>query len=75
MTEPLKPCAKCGKDMIDSDGTNTSGVHMILHSDPDDFGSTDDYKKKQMGKYSLDKEYSFCWECCLDALFQGGKNA
>jgi len=64
-----KYCSKCGKCMTNKDGTSVIGIHLQARVLPD----TTDYDKtfwqEQLGKYEV-KDYSFCYECWLDSLFQ-----
>lgn len=64
-------CYKCGKNMADDDGEVFPGFSIKVNK-----GSPkkDIFLKRQMGKYDLDREYEFCWECFIDALSGRGTN-
>ena len=72
-------CDRCHKSL--EGGTKVSGVvgiKIILrgtdHKQESGYLSIeqpdDDFLQLQLGKYELNKEYNFCYECLLDALFQ-----
>jgi hypothetical protein len=62
-----KVCEKCGKSMTSEKGESIVGLLVSLE---DKSGNQEymDFAKKQMGKYELNKEYGFCYECVLDSL-------
>ncbi len=64
-------CDKCGKDMTSPGGGNTIGLRTtIMGPGPNvDDRRDEEHYRKQIGKYELNREYCFCWECWLDSLF------
>jgi len=61
-------CDRCGKSMFDeSSGTNLTGMSVYVNATPDTTFN-EEFVKKQMGKYELDRTYGICFECLLDVL-------
>ena len=60
-------CSKCGKEMSHNN-SDLMGISLKLNS----LAFPKEFLQNQMGKYELDKEYSFCFECFIDSLFQRG---
>lgn len=65
-------CCKCGKNMEFKVGDNYVGVSMKF-TIPEYMASKEriTFLKEQLGKYEMDVDYDFCYECWLDALFNG----
>ena len=61
-------CDRCGKEMTDSRGTTICGVEITANFNLLD-NEYKEFVQKQLGKYALNRQYAFCWECWLDSLF------
>ncbi len=57
-------CDRCGKCMTDEDGSSMIGVSLTVNA----IESPEVFVKRQLGKYEIGRNYSFCWECWLDSL-------
>jgi len=70
MAVEIKPihCSRCGKSMTDEHGSSIIGVQITVRTEDGVMDMTKDHTKEQLGKYELNKEYSFCYECWLDSL-------
>ena len=67
-------CSKCGKEMTDEKGNTFAMLEITIRPDKEaeeDFGMSKEFMQKQLGKYQLDKKFSFCCECYLDMCFMG----
>ena len=60
-------CDKCGKNMTNEDGKSLTGITIEV-TDPEDIEEYN-FCLEQMGKYSLNRKYAFCFECWLDSLY------
>lgn len=68
-------CQKCGKYMMDENGDTLIGISIEINLDSvlaDSF--TEEFIRKQLGKYQPDTKYSFCFECWLDSLMGNKEN-
>ena len=64
-------CSKCGKEMVDEvTGNSLVGIIFNFSYDQNERVSKE-FIQKQIGKYELNKTYTFCFECYLDSLFMG----
>lgn len=65
-------CDRCHKSLENTEGTEVIGikVSMIFLGGNNQKPAHNDFLQYQLGKYELGKEYNFCYECLLDALFQ-----
>ena len=65
-------CDKCKKNMTDSDGASVIGlsIRVDVKNSPK---RTQEFFEKQLGKFSVNRDYNFCYECWLDSLFGGVK--
>lgn len=61
----MKHCAKCNKEMEEK-GMLVAGIIVQLSCTIED---KKEFVQKQLGKYKIEKEYMFCYECWLDSLF------
>ena len=60
-------CNRCGKEMTDENGFSLTGFSLVIRWEADS-DSNKAFYEKQMGKYELDREYNFCFECWLGSL-------
>ena len=58
-------CTNCGKSLVSKTGVNLIGIKLSAYCDVVDLNED---LERQLGKYD-NKDYNFCWECLLDALF------
>jgi hypothetical protein len=62
-------CSKCDKPMTDEHGTTVVGVSISVTAEEGALPEKVAFVKKQLGKYALNHDYEFCYECWLDSLF------
>lgn len=68
-------CERCGKNMTYTDSAlsvdvathSIVGTSIIIRCETENKETIERFKE-QLGKYSLNKEYNFCFECWLDSL-------
>ena len=69
----MKNCAKCGKDLTDTNGDACAGMTICIRICEPIAGAESlqeqniKFLQKQMGKYAI-ADYNFCYECLLDTL-------
>jgi len=61
----MKNCAKCNKELEDEKGQSIVGMMIRVNNQDNELPG---FTQKQMGKYTLGKDYNFCFECLLDTL-------
>lgn len=65
-------CDKCGKEMADENGHTLAGLTIEVSTTENASPEMIAAARRQVGKYQLNREYSFCFECWIDSLMRGG---
>lgn len=63
-------CNNCGKNMRNPSNGNTVALCLSLNDD----NENTTFLQKQMGKFELDKKYSFCYECFIQSFFKNNSD-
>ncbi len=58
-------CDRCEKEMTAENDSSIIGFSITVRCENE---SSLEFYQKQMGKYKLDKDYNFCFECLIDSL-------